>query len=189
YTPSFAIDFHSRSDRMTGSAGELQEATFSMQETRNHHSHLESDGSALDTEDAPREPKPKQPLTVDNILNRDEEDERDHGHLEQLLSMDADSMKNLEEGEIRRGRIVRVDADEVVVDIGFKSEGVIPLSEFGDPDAIRVGDEIDVFLEKMETQDGLVVLSKQRADFLKVWDRVREAADRGEVVEGRITRK
>ncbi|MEZ4653117.1 MAG: 30S ribosomal protein S1 [Candidatus Eisenbacteria bacterium] len=158
-------------------------------ETRSHHSNLESDGTALDTEDAPREPKPKQPLTVDHILNRDEEDERDHSALEELLSMYDDSMKNLEEGEILRGRILRVDAEEVVVDIGFKSEGVIPLGEFTDTDAIRVGDEIDVFLEKMENQDGLVVLSKQRADFLKVWDRVREAADRGEVVEGRITRK
>jgi len=98
-------------------------------------------------------------------------------------------MKNLEEGEILKGRVLRVNKAEVVIDIGFKSEGIIPLTEFADAEAVRVGDEIDVFLEKMENQDGLVVLSKQRADFVKVWDRVKEAAEKGEVVEGRIIRK
>ncbi len=142
----------------------------------------------LDEEARPNEPK-KRPLTVDNIMNIDEDDERDKSELEDLLSMYDESMHQIEEGEILRGRILRVDQEEVVVDIGFKSEGVIPLDEFGDADAVKVGDEYDVFLEKMENQDGLVVLSKQRADFLKVWDRVREAADKGEVVEGRITRK
>ena len=131
----------------------------------------------------------RRPLTVDHILNRDDEDERDDSQLEEMLSLYEDSMRNLEEGEILKGRILRVDEDEVVVDIGFKSEGVISQSEFTDTDAIKVGDEIDVFLEKMENQDGLVVLSKQRADFLKVWDRVRDAAEKGEVVEGRIARK
>ncbi len=77
----------------------------------------------------------------------------------------------------------------MLVDIGFKSEGVIPLAEFADVDQIKVGDEVDVFLEKMENQDGLVVLSKQRADFVKVWDRVKDAAEKGEVVEGRLVRK
>ena len=122
-------------------------------------------------------------------MNQDDEDGPDAEAMKEMLELYEDSMKNLEEGEILKGRVLRVNKNEVVVDIGFKSEGIIPLGEFADADAVRVGDEIDVFLEKMENQDGLVVLSKQRADFVKVWDRVKEAAERGEVVEGRITRK
>ena len=155
------------------------------EETRNPHLEPDSDDTSVATE----KPKAPRPLTVDAIMNIDDEDERDQSELEELLKMYDGSMHKIEEGEILRGKILRVDQEQVVVDIGFKSEGVIPLDEFGDSDAIKVGDEFDVFLEKMENQDGLVVLSKQRADFLKVWDRVRDAADRGEVVEGRITRK
>ena len=77
----------------------------------------------------------------------------------------------------------------MTVDVGFKSEGVIPVEEFPDLEGVKVGDEIEVFLEKTENQDGLVVLSKQRADFVKVWDRVKTAADKGELVEGRLVRK
>lgn len=156
-----------------------------MSDHRNPHLEPDSDDYPIATES----PKKPRPLTVESIMNIDDEDERNRGELEDLLKMYDGSMHKIEEGEILRGRILRVDQDQVVVDIGFKSEGVIPLEEFGDADAVKVGDEFDVFLEKMENQDGLVVLSKQRADFLKVWDRVRDAADKGEVVEGRITRK
>ena len=107
----------------------------------------------------------------------------------EMIDLYEDSIKNLEEGEIVHGRVLAVDDKDVLVDIGFKSEGIIPLSEFADPSSIKVGDEIEVYLEKMENQDGLIVLSKQRADFVKVWDRVKEAAERGEVVEGKLLRK
>jgi small subunit ribosomal protein S1 len=123
------------------------------------------------------------------IVNQDDEDAGDPAALEAMLSMYEQSMHNLEEGEILKGRVLRVNENEVVVDIGFKSEGIIPLEEFSDSEAVKVGDEVDVFLEKMENQDGLVVLSKQRADFVKVWDRVKDAAEKGEVVEGRLVRK
>jgi small subunit ribosomal protein S1 len=123
------------------------------------------------------------------FVNLDPDDEGAAAALESMLSLYEDSLRNVDEGEILKGRILRVDEKEVMVDIGFKSEGVIPIEEFGDVDQIQVGQEVDVFLEKMEDQDGLVVLSKQRADFVKVWDRVKEAAEKGEVVEGRLVRK
>jgi small subunit ribosomal protein S1 len=72
---------------------------------------------------------------------------------------------------------------------GFQERGIISLSEFADPSSIKVGDILEVFLEKMENQDGLVVLSKQRADFVRVWDRVKEAHDSSQVVEGRLIKK
>jgi len=119
-------------------------------------------------------------------LDQDEDSESMMG---QWLQLYEDSLKDLEEGEIVRGRVLKIDDKEVTVDVGFKSEGVIPVEEFPDLEGVKVGDEIEVFLEKTENQDGLVVLSKQRADFVKVWDRVKTAADQGQLVEGKLVRK
>jgi len=116
-------------------------------------------------------------------------DEDSASMMGQWLQLYEDSLKDLEEGEIVRGRVLKIDDKEVTVDVGFKSEGVIPVEEFPDLEGVKVGDEIEVFLEKTENQDGLVVLSKQRADFVKVWDRVKTAADQGQLVEGKLVRK
>ena len=117
-------------------------------------------------------------------------DDEDLAEISQdLLDMYEESFKEIEEGEIIKGRIVKVAESEVLVDIGFKSEGVIPLNEFGETPTIRVGDEIDVYLEKMENQDGLVVLSKQRADFLRVWGTIKDAYDVQKVVEGKLLKR
>ena len=116
-------------------------------------------------------------------------DEESASMMGEMLQLYEDSLKDLEEGEIVRGRVLKIDDKEVTVDVGFKSEGVIPVEEFPDLEGVKVGDEIEVFLEKTENQDGLVVLSKQRADFVKVWDRVKTAADQGQLVEGKLVRK
>ncbi|HET9327687.1 MAG TPA: 30S ribosomal protein S1 [Candidatus Eisenbacteria bacterium] len=129
---------------------------------------------------APRPPR---------LVNQDDEDGITQEQRAEMLSHYEDSLRSLGEGEIVRGTVLAVDEKEVLVDVGFKSEGVIALSEFPDPSSIKVGDTIDVFLEKMENQDGLVVLSKQRADFVRVWDRVKDAYDQAQVVEGKLVRK
>jgi small subunit ribosomal protein S1 len=129
---------------------------------------------------APRPPR---------LVNQDDEDGITQEQRAEMLSHYEDSLRSLGEGEIVRGTVLAVDEKEVLVDVGFKSEGVIALSEFPDPASIKVGDTIDVFLEKMENQDGLVVLSKQRADFVRVWDRVKDAYDQAQVVEGKLVRK
>ena len=149
----------------------------------------EKEGTAQ-TEDAEdletHDPVPEEKIEAADMDDFDEGDEEPDP---ELLKMYEESLKELEEGEIVKGTILKVDEKEVLVDVGFKSEGIIAIEEFGEAESIRVGDQIDVFLEKMENQDGLVVLSKQRADFVKVWDRVKEAADGGSVVEGRLLRK
>jgi small subunit ribosomal protein S1 len=122
-------------------------------------------------------------------LNADEEDELSLEQRAEMFGQYEESLRSLGEGEIVRGTVLSIDDGEVLVDVGFKSEGVISLAEFSDPSSIKVGDTIEVFLEKMENQDGLVVLSKQRADFVRVWDRVKEAHDTGQVAEGRLVRK
>ena len=95
----------------------------------------------------------------------------------------------IKEGEIAKGTVVHVGKDFVVVDIGYKSEGQIPVGEFqvlnGAPQ-IKPGDVIDVLVESRENENGLIVLSKEKADKLKVWDDISAACERDEVVEGTI---
>jgi small subunit ribosomal protein S1 len=133
--------------------------------------------------------KPRAPAARPGPINAEEDDDVSVDQQAEMFGMYEESMRSIGEGEIVRGTVLAVDETEVLVDVGFKSEGVISLSEFPDPSSIKVGATIDVFLEKMENQDGLVVLSKQRADFVRVWDRVKEAHDGGQVVEGKLVRK
>ena len=92
-----------------------------------------------------------------------------------------------EEGEVVRGRVVQVTATEVLVDVGYKSEGAIPIEEFHRHGKLpKVGDDIEVYLEAKEDSEGLIVLSKDKADKIKVWDAITQAHDKGLPVEGRI---
>jgi small subunit ribosomal protein S1 len=100
----------------------------------------------------------------------------------------ADSLR---EGDIVSGTVVGLAKDSVIVDIGYKSEGMISLSEFTDPGSgeavVSPGDRVDVLVESKETDDGLVLLSKEKADKLKVWDEISAACERDELIEGTIT--
>jgi small subunit ribosomal protein S1 len=91
-----------------------------------------------------------------------------------------------EEGEVVRGRVVHVGTGEVLVDVGYKSEGAIPIEEFHAGGLPRVGDEIEVYLEAKEDSEGLIVLSKDKADKIKVWDVITRAHEKGVPVEGRV---
>ncbi|MBI5534216.1 MAG: 30S ribosomal protein S1 [Deltaproteobacteria bacterium] len=96
------------------------------------------------------------------------------------------------EGEIVTGTVVQITRDNVVVDIGGKSEGVIPLSEFslapGAP-PVKPGDKVDVYIESRENDDGLVSLSKEKADKMKVWDEISSACERDEIIDGTISQR
>ena len=108
---------------------------------------------------------------------------------EGLLAMYEGTIQDIKEGEIVTGKIMGVSHDDVIVDVGFKSEGVIPLSEFTDNGNIVVGDEIEVYLEAMEDSGGQLLLSKQKADFMRVWENVRELHDAGELVTGKVVKR
>jgi len=113
---------------------------------------------------------------------------------ESFAAMFEESLKKEEvkEGAIVRGRVIQVAKDYVVVDIGYKSEGQVPLEEFpvvdGQPQ-VKAGDEIEVYLESRENENGLCVLSKEKADRLKVWDEISEACERDELIEGVISQR
>ncbi len=169
---------------------------------RRHEEDVDLKDDAADDTEVEAKPRRRKPIT--RLVQEDaveaaeggavgvkelDPDDETASSMGQWLQLYEDSLKDLEEGEIVRGRVLKIDDKEVTVDVGFKSEGVIPVEEFPDLEGVKVGDEIEVFLEKTENQDGLVVLSKQRADFVKVWDRVKTAADNGELVEGKLVRK
>src|SRR5208282_209125 len=82
-------------------------------------------------------------------------------------------------GNIVKGTIIEVRPKEVLVDIGYKSEGVIPAQEFQDIKAIKVGDEIDVLIEKLENKEGTVVLSHEKAEFKRNWERILTICNEG----------
>ncbi|HUU00520.1 MAG TPA: 30S ribosomal protein S1 [Myxococcota bacterium] len=98
--------------------------------------------------------------------------------------------RELKEGEIVKGEIIQVLPDHVVVDIGYKSEGAVAIDEFGRGEdgkpAIKVGDKVDVLLESCEDEEGMIVLSKEKADKLKVWDDISAACEKNELVAGTI---
>ena len=111
------------------------------------------------------------------------------GQVQEILKAYDKSLEGIEEGQVVRGKILRITDKEVIVDVNFKSEGIIPISEFKNVHEFKPGDEIDVFLEQVEDSEGQIILSKSRADFLKVWDRIYKAYEDQETVEGRLIRR
>ncbi len=111
---------------------------------------------------------------------------------EELAALYDDSMRNLAEGEIVNGRVIHVTGSDVIVDIGFKSEGLISIDEFRDRDgkvAVNIGDTVEVLLEQTEDQDGHIMLSKQKAERMRIWNTVEEAYRDGKVITGRVVER
>lgn len=106
---------------------------------------------------------------------------------EQLL--DQYGARKFAEGEVMKGTVLKITDTDVVVDIGYKSEGVIPVAQFTDPNGkvtIKVGDVIDVLLEDTEDGDGHIVLSKEKAEKVKVWEEVEKAFNENSIIRGRV---
>jgi small subunit ribosomal protein S1 len=113
----------------------------------------------------------------------------DPEEFERLLDMYDVSFKNFAEGEVVKGVVLQVSDSEVIVDVGYKSEGIIPVDEFRDETgkiSVKAGDIVDVLLEKTEDKEGYVVLSKEKAEKMKVWDDVERAYQERRVVIGRV---
>jgi len=108
---------------------------------------------------------------------------------EQMLALYEGTLQSIIEGEIVKSRVLRVTDTHVILDVGFKSEGAVARDEFKDPGSLAAGDEIEVFLEKLEDQDGAVVLSKKKADFMRVWEKIRHAYENDQPVTGSLVKK
>src|SRR5574342_684818 len=106
-----------------------------------------------------------------------------------MSEMYEGTLSNIEEGEIVKSKVLRVTDAAVILDVGFKSEGAVPIDEFKDPKSLKEGDEVEVYLEHLEDQEGAVVISKKKADFMRVWERIREAHEKDEAVSGTLVKK
>ena len=100
-----------------------------------------------------------------------------------------ESAKEFREGQIVKGKVLRIGQNDVVVDIGYKSEASIPAAQFKDLSILKLGDVIDLFLEKLEDETGSVVVSKERADKLQGWDFIVTNHKEGSMVKGKVLRK
>jgi small subunit ribosomal protein S1 len=109
--------------------------------------------------------------------------------MDELLDMYDRKMAHFNEGDIVRGRVLKLTPSEVVVDIGYKSEGLLPLSEVTGYDGkvtVKAGDELDVFLDRLEDSSGYVILSREKAERMLVWDRIEAAYKSDQPISGRV---
>jgi small subunit ribosomal protein S1 len=147
-------------------------------------------GQDTDVATTPRRTRVKPPAqTLSEHSAFFEEDEYSLEEYEAMLGMYEETLSNIEEGEIVKARVLRITENAVILDVGFKSEGAITKDEFKNPELLKPGDEVEVFLENLEDADGVVVLSKKKADFLRVWEKIKTAYEENEKVPGVLTRK
>src|SRR5512134_2359838 len=106
-----------------------------------------------------------------------------------LADLYAQNLRVITEGQIVKGRVIALTAQDVLIDIGFKSEGSIARGEFADAATLAVGDEVEVFVENIEDEQGMVILSKHKADRQKGWERIINNFKEGDIIDGRPARK
>ncbi len=126
-------------------------------------------------------------LSMDPYGDEDLDISRDE--FESLLMEFQGDVQEVREGEIVTAKVLHLTENSVILEFGFKSEGSVSLDEFKEPDGLTPGDEVDVLLEKLEDDDGVVVLSKRKADFLRVWEKIKEAHESDRAVKGVLARK
>lgn len=115
------------------------------------------------------------------------EEQADYREMEEYYE---NSLKKFREGEIIQGKVIHLTKDTVTIDVGFKSEGVISLKEFSESEKnLEIGEEIEVYLERAEDNEGIVVLSKEKANKIKVWEKLVKAFEAEEIIEGTVIAK
>merc|ERR1712000_284842 len=100
-----------------------------------------------------------------------------------------DTLAEFKTNQVVVGIILAISDKEVSVDIGFKSEGTIPIDEFNDPKEVKVGDNIEVYIDEIEDIDGYLVLSKRKAEFIRIWEKIVQSHETGEILTGKCTRR
>ena len=124
-------------------------------------------------------------ISIDELIDDKEEDEVPEDEEKRYKS----TLVNFNEKEIITGRIIGINEKDVLIDIGFKSEGIIDRNEFSENNIPEVGEKIEVFLEKIEDESGKTILSKEKADFLSRWKELREIFENETIIKGKILRR
>src|SRR5207237_9813047 len=104
----------------------------------------------------------------------------------QMQDVMSKSMPDFTEGSIGKGRILEIRPREVLVDIGYKSEGIISSQEFEDINSLEIGDEVDVLLERLENDEGMVVLSKEKAAYRQNWNKIASVFQGDGLIKGKV---
>jgi small subunit ribosomal protein S1 len=126
------------------------------------------------------------------MVENDEAKSGASGGANEFQTLFEESLRTVKPGGVVKGRVVGITSTHVLIDVGYKSEGQIPLSEFTDRQGnlqVKVGDEVDVFFDSSEGENGGIVLSRQRAENIKLWEEIESAYNEGRGVEGRIIGK
>ncbi|WP_456408600.1 30S ribosomal protein S1 [Caldithrix abyssi] len=126
---------------------------------------------------------------VVKLEDLEEEMEYSPAEMETLTRLYNQTLDELKEGEVVTGRVLSITDNDVIVDVGFKSEGIIPKEEFDNIEELNPGDEIEVYVDELDNGEGMVALSRRRADFIKNWERLIEKYENDEVIPGTITRR
>ena len=124
-------------------------------------------------------------VSIEELLHLEVTEEVPQEEQDRYLSTFSD----ISEREIVTGRVIGINEKEILIDIGFKSEGIIKRDEFSEDALPDIGEKLDVYLERMEDESGKTVLSKEKADFLRRWTKLREIHETGEIISGRIVRR
>lgn len=141
-------------------------------------------------------------VTPENVLRRNaamektiklddlqEDTEYSDDEIDELTKLYEDTINDFVEGELIKGKILSISDKEVSIDIGFKSEGTVPIEEFPRPGELKIGDDIEVFLDNIEDKEGQLVLSKKKADFMRTWEEVLRKYESGETLQGKCMRR
>ncbi len=137
-------------------------------------------------EEVSEQTKKVEVASVSKFMNPEEYSESELAELEKLYE---NSFNDIVEGEIVQGTIVGISDDHIVLDVGFKSDGSIPKNEFSSTEELEIGGKVDIVIESVEDSEGNLVLSKKRADFLKIWERIMKAHETEEVIQGKILKR
>jgi small subunit ribosomal protein S1 len=128
--------------------------------------------------------------TEESLTNLDNGGKQEEDSAEiNIEEMYEQSLRQIQEGELITGEIIKIDEEYVLVDIGYKSEGIIPIREFKDTDGkvtAKAGDKVDVVLERKENDEGVVTLSMERAKKIKVWDQIRDIQNSDGTIQGKV---
>src|SRR5436190_1405346 len=134
-------------------------------------------------------PSNQEPKNPEQTSRKGDNNDLENLGMDELLEVYQRKMSTFAEGDIVRGKILKVTPGEVVVDIGYKSEGILPVSEVTDYHGtvgVKPGDEIDVYLERLENANGYIVLSREKAERMRVWDDIEAAFKADQAISGRV---
>ena len=134
-------------------------------------------------------PSNQEPKNPDTTSRKGDNNDLENLGMDELLEVYQRKMATFSEGDIVRGKVLKVTPGEVVVDIGYKSEGILPVSEVTDYNGVvgvKAGEDIDVFIERLESANGYIALSREKAERMLVWDRIEAAYKADQPINGRV---